>query len=199
MDISNLVVARYNDGRVLKGTTRDFSANRTMFHIEVQGTGEVIELRCRQLKALFFVRSLEGDSQRQDLRGFVDGPQETSHGRKIAVRFRDSEFLCGYTLSWSPDREGFFLFPADTGANNQRIWVVSAATQEIKAGPAAEALAERVLGEDAKRSPDEHAAPPLPASTSMPRPASSARPSAAFLRPSNAMARPKPEDRTDAA
>lgn len=191
MDISNLVVARYNDGRVLKGTTRDFSANRTMFHIEVEGSGEVVELRCRQLKALFFVRSLEGDSQRQDLRGFVEGPPETSQGRKIAVRFRDSEFLCGYTLSWSPDREGFFLFPADAGANNQRIWVVSAATQEIKAGPAAEALAQRMLGEEAKR-------PAAQPAASAPPPASG-RPSAAFLRPSSAMARPKPSDRTDAA
>ena len=200
MDISNLVVARYNDGRVLKGTTRDFSANRTMFHIEVQESGEVIELRCRQLKALFFVRSLEGDSKRQDLRGFVDGPQETSHGRKIATRFRDGEFLCGYTLSWSPDREGFFLFPADSGGNNQRIWVVSAATQEIKAGPAAEALAERMLGEEAKRPNDEApAAAAPPASAAMPRPAAGGRPTAAYLRPSSAMSRPKPGDRTDAA
>ncbi len=198
MDISNLVVARYNDGRVLKGTTRDFSANRTMFHIEVQDSGEVVELRCRQLKALFFVRTLEGDSSRQDLRGFVDGPQETSHGRKIAVRFRDSEFLCGYTLSWSPDREGFFLFPADTGGNNQRIYVVTAATQEIKAGPAAEALAQRMLGEESKR-PAETPAPAAPAAGAPPRPGLSGRPSAAFLRPSSAMSRPKPTDRTDAA
>ncbi len=198
VDISNLVVARYNDGRVLKGTTRDFSANRSMFHVEVHGSSEVVELRCRQLKALFFVRTLEGDAQRQDLRGFVDGPQETSQGRKIAARFRDGEFLCGYTLSWSPDREGFFLFPADSGGNNQRIWVVAAATQEIKAGPAAEALAERMLGEAAKR-PADAAAKAEPASTSMPRPAPGARPSAAFLRPSSAMLRPKPTDRTDAA
>lgn len=199
MDISNLVVARYNDGRVLKGTTRDFSANRSMFHVEVQGTGEVIELRCRQLKALFFVRTLEGDSQRQDLRGFVDGPQETSQGRKIAARFRDGEFLCGYTLSWSPDREGFFLFPADSGGNNQRIWVVAAATQEIKAGPAAEALAERMLGEAARRPAEAPAPPSQPTSTSLPRPVQGARPSSAFLRPSSAMLRPKSTDRTDAA
>ena len=30
MDISNLVVARYLDGRTLKGVTRDFSPNRAM-------------------------------------------------------------------------------------------------------------------------------------------------------------------------
>ena len=63
------------------------------------------------------------------------------------MRFRDGEFICGYTLSWSPDREGFFLFPADADSNNQRIYVITGSTLEIKAGPAAEVLAQRVLEE----------------------------------------------------
>jgi hypothetical protein len=145
VEISNLIVARYLDGRVLKGVTRDFSPNRGIFHVDVQEGAPAVEMRFRQLKALFFVRSLEGDSAREDVRGFVHGPAETQHGKKIAVRFRDGEFLCGYTLSWSPDREGFFLFPADSTANNQRIFVITGATLEIKAGPAAEVLAQRVL------------------------------------------------------
>ena len=147
MDISNLVVARYTDGRVLKGVTRDFSPNRVMFHVDPQDGGPTVELRFRQLKALFFVSSLEGDPTRQDVRGFVHGPVETQQGKKIAVRFRDGELLCGYTLSWSPDREGFFLFPADVHGNNQRIYVITASTLEVKAGPAAEVLAQRVLSE----------------------------------------------------
>jgi hypothetical protein len=147
VEISNLVVARYADGRMLKGVTQDFSPNRGMFHIhQVGDDSNAVELRFKQLKALFFVSSLDGDPDRQDVRGFVNGPAETQQGKKIAVRFRDGEFICGYTLSWTPDREGFFLFPADTGSNNQRIFVITAATVEIKAGPAAEVLAQRVLG-----------------------------------------------------
>ena len=145
MEISNLVVARYLDGRVLKGVTRDFSPNRGIFHVDVQDGGNGVEMRFRQLKALFFVRTLDGDPGREDVRGFVNGPAETQHGKKIAVRFRDGEFLCGYTLSWSPDREGFFLFPADADGNNQRVFVITASTLEIKAGPAAEVLTQRVL------------------------------------------------------
>ena len=147
MDISNLVVARYLDGRTLKGVTRDFSPNRAMFHIDPQDGSTPVELRFRQLKALFFVNSLEGDPARQDVRGFVHGPVETQQGKKVAVRFRDGEFICGYTLSWSPDREGFFMFPADVHSNNQRIYVITASTLEVKAGPAAEVLAQRVLSE----------------------------------------------------
>ncbi len=146
MEISNLVVARYTDGRVLKGVTQDFSPNRGIFHIHSDGdAADTVELRFKQLKALFFVSSLEGDPSRADVRGFVDGPAETQKGKKIAVRFRDGEFICGYTLSWTPEREGFFLFPADAGANNQRIFVITASTLEVKAGPAADALATRVL------------------------------------------------------
>ena len=147
MEISNLVVARYLDGRVLKGVTRDFSPNRAMFHIDPQDGATTVELRFRQLKALFFVASLEGDPSRQDVRGFIHGPVETQQGKKVAVRFRDGEFICGYTLSWSPDREGFFMFPADVGSNNQRIYVITSSTLEVKAGPAAEVLAQRVQSE----------------------------------------------------
>jgi len=147
VDITNLVVARYNDGRVLKGVTNDFSPNRPIFHVDLQDGRPAVELRFKQLKALFFVRGLEGDPSRPDVRGFVDGPAETSQGKKIAVRFRDGEFICGYTLSWSPDRDGFFLFPADTQGNNQRIFVITGSTLEIKAGPLAEVLAKKILSE----------------------------------------------------
>lgn len=147
MQINNLVVAHYLDGRVIKGITRDFSPNRPGVHIEVDGSSEIVELRMRQLKALFFVKSFDGVPTRPDIKGFVAGPAETSQGRKLAVRFRDGEFLCGYTLSWSPDRDGFFLFPADIDSNNQRIFVVTSSTDEVKAGPQAETLAERVIAD----------------------------------------------------
>lgn len=190
MEINNLVVARYLDGRVLKGVTRDFSPNRGIFHVDLQDGTNAVELRFKQLKALFFVRALEGDPSRQDLRGFVAGPAETQQGKKIAVRFRDGEFICGYTLSWSPDREGFFMFPADANTNNQRIFVITASTVEIKAGPAAEVLAQRVLSEspagmDAKGA----ATTPGPEIKQLPR-VGGRRPSGFMPRP------PRPERRT---
>ena len=182
MDLNNLVVARYLDGRMVKGTTRDFSANRPSLHIEETGTGEVFDIRCRQLKALFFVKTLEGHSERTDLRGFVDGPQETQQGRKLAVRFKDGEFLCGYTLSWSPDREGFFLFPSDAGGNNQRIYIVVASTAEVKAGPQAELLASRVLADEKSRA--------TPGSAGQNASSILTRPSLAMPRPSGIAPRP---------
>lgn len=141
----NRVVAHFTDGRLLKGTTQDFFPNRPRFHVQPSDGGPGIEIRCRDLKALFFVKEFAGNSARRDLRGFLSSPGETAQGKKVAVRFKDGELLCGYSLSYMPDREGFFMFPSDSGSNNLRIYVVVAATVEVKAGPAADVLANKVL------------------------------------------------------
>jgi len=149
VEITNLVVARYLDGRVLKGVTRDFSPNRPIFHVDLERGGEVVELRFKQLKALFFVKEFAGNQERRDVRGFIAGPSETAQGKKLAVRFKDGELLCGYSLSYSTDRDGFFMFPSDFGSNNLRVYVVSSSTVEVKAGPGAEAMAQKALGDRA--------------------------------------------------
>jgi hypothetical protein len=139
----NGVVAHFLDGRVLKGTTRDFSPGRPAFHLHPQ-QGTPCQVRMSQLKAVFFVKDLAGDPTRVDLLGFIKAPAETIHGKKIAVQFSDGELLCGYSLSYSPRRDGFFMFPADPGSNNLRVFVAAGEAQ-IAGGAEAEELAQRVL------------------------------------------------------
>lgn len=139
------VVVRFSNGRTLKGTTQDFKPASPSFHLIPAEGGAPVEVRLDELKAVFFVRDLDGKPSRPKLRGFLDAPAETAQGKKVAVRFRDEELLCGYTLSYSPDRKGFFVFPADSEGNNQRVFVVTSGASEIKAGPAAEQLAQKVL------------------------------------------------------
>jgi len=134
------VVAHFIDGKMLKGTTQDFNPTRPSFHIKPAGGGPAVEVRCALLKAVFFVKSLEGNSKRQDLRGFLTAPAATNHGKKLALRFKDGELMCGYTLSHRTDREGFFLFPADSEGNNIRVYVLLAQVAVTMAGAAAEAL-----------------------------------------------------------
>jgi hypothetical protein len=140
---NNKVVAHFLDDTLLRGTTLDFFANRSSFHLKPQDGGPVREVHCKDLKALFFVKDLAGLPGRESVRGFVAGPAETNQGKKIAVRFQDGELLCGYTLSYSAGRDGFFVTPADTTSNNLRVYVLSAATEEVQVGPGAEALAKR--------------------------------------------------------
>ena len=144
------VVAHLTDGRILRGATQDFFPNRLMFHIQPADGGAAIEVRTKDLKGLFFVRAFAGDPQRKDIAGFIAGPAETGQGKKIAVLFKDGELLCGYSLSYLPERDGFFVFPADKGGNNIRIYVAKTATREVKAGPGADLLAGRILAERGK-------------------------------------------------
>jgi hypothetical protein len=51
--------------------------------------------------------------------------------RKIRVVFADGETLVGTTQGYQPGRPGFFVVPADSGSNNDRCFVVSAATKEV--------------------------------------------------------------------
>jgi len=146
------VVAHFNDNKLLKGTTQDFFPNRPSFHMIPAGGGQAIQVDCMLLKAVFFVKTLEGNPRRTSIpAGFIAAPAATAHGKKIAVRFKDGELLCGYTLSYQPDREGFFLFPADPESNNIRVYVLAVAAAEIKAGPAAEALVRKVLSQTKKQ------------------------------------------------
>jgi hypothetical protein len=94
---------------------------------------------------VFFVRDLVGDPRRRDLRGFLGAPGETRQGKKLAVLFKDGELLCGYSLAFSPDRDGFFMFPSDAESNNLRMYVLTAACIEVKAGPAADVMVQRIL------------------------------------------------------
>ena len=147
----NKVVVHARDGKHHKGTTRDFFPNRPVFHIQPADNSPSVEVRCKSLKAVFFVKDFNGDSSRRDNIGFLAGPNDTKQGMKVAVRFKDGELLCGYSLTFSADREGFFMFPADPKSNNVRIYVLVGATTEVKAGAEAEALLKRSLGERGAR------------------------------------------------
>jgi hypothetical protein len=50
--VSNKVVIRFKDNRVLKGTTSNFFPNKDRFHLEQQN-GQRMEVRVEDLKAIF--------------------------------------------------------------------------------------------------------------------------------------------------
>jgi hypothetical protein len=44
----------------------------------------------------------------------------------------DDETVVGYTLGYFPDRQGFYISPADLQGNNERIFVVKSVTKKIE-------------------------------------------------------------------
>jgi len=125
--VVNKVVARFKDGTLLKGKTNDFSPDRECFHLELLNN-KVVNIKMEKLKAVFFVKDFEGNKNRKDTYEDVI----VGGGKKIKVQFFDGEIMIGYTLSYSPNRQGFFIVPADRGSNNERIFVINSATQRIE-------------------------------------------------------------------
>lgn len=124
---TNKVVVRFKDGSIMKGKTSDFFPNKTSFHLETLN-GETKTIDMEQLKALFLVKDFEGNQNHdEDYKDEISGT-----GRKIMVTFSDGESIIGYTLGYSPDRQGFFMTPADVKSNNQRIFVVKSASEKIE-------------------------------------------------------------------
>ena len=129
----NHVVARFNDGRTLKGQTNDFLPAKDRFHLAVEGTppgAKPVEVAVAELKGLFFVRSLEGHADHHKLNDFESG--KLAPGRKVVVHFKDGETLAGTTQGYQPNRPGFFLIPVDGDSNNERCFVVSASVKDVK-------------------------------------------------------------------
>ncbi len=131
--VFNKVVARFKDGRVIKGKTNNFFPNKPSFHIMPEPGGKdvnsqkTIEIQVEALKGVFFVKDLEGDRSRRDLyEDVVPGG-----GRKVKVRFFDGEVITGYTLSYSSSASGFFIIPANKRSNNTRIFVVKSAVENV--------------------------------------------------------------------
>ena len=129
----NKIVARYLDGRILKGQTSDFFPGKPTFHVNAldapPGT-KPVEVALKDLKAVFFVKDFAGYPGRHPRPEF-----DTSRppaGRKIKVAFKDNEVIVGITQAYQPDRPGFFLVPADPQSNNERCYVVREATQQIE-------------------------------------------------------------------
>lgn len=128
----NRVVAHYKDGRLLKGLTNDFLPTRDHFHVQLdpgESGARPVDVKVPELKALFFVKDYSGDPSHQRTQDF--DPAKPPVGRKIQVVFQDGEVMVGTTQGYRPDRPGFFVTPADEG-NNERCFVITAATQEVK-------------------------------------------------------------------
>ncbi len=127
------IVARYLDGRMVKGFTQDFFPNKPSFHIfEHEGnlsTGGV-QVFLRDLKAVFFVRDFRGKADYDERKHFT--PEERPSGRLVEVTFNDGEIVVGSTLGYDPKRTGFFLFPPDPKSNNARVFALSQAVRKVR-------------------------------------------------------------------
>lgn len=126
----NNVVARFIDGRVVKGTSLNVDATKPTFHVRT--AGGPIEVKLTDLKALFFVKSLDGDKGYHETKTATAGDARLVGGKPVTVIFKDREKIVGLTNRFPPIKPYFFMVPIDPKSNNIRILVNRSAAISIK-------------------------------------------------------------------
>ena len=139
------IVLRFNTGKILKGYIRDFTAYTDIVAIQDAATNEEHNIPIIELKAIFFVKTFEGDRSRRDKKRY--GISENV-GRKVYIRFNDGESMIGFLegdipwekgfhLSKKPASalKGFFLIPVDLDSNNKKVFVVNSSIKDITLMP----------------------------------------------------------------
>lgn len=124
----NHVVARYIDGRMVKGTSLDVAQDRPKFHVR-EDDGTMTQVLLTELKALFFVKSLDGNSEHVEGQEIDAVDPRLRGSRVLEVTFQDGEKIVGLCTRYPPKGASFFLVPVDSDSNNLRILVNSAALQ----------------------------------------------------------------------
>lgn len=130
------VVLKFLDGRIIKGYIGDFSPVNNHISVVDERLNEQ-DIQLNELKAVFYVKSFEGNKHYSEKKSFTKTSQK---GKKILVRFKDGERLIGYLEGDVPWQKGFFLeskkggffiIPSDDQTNNMKVFVVSTSVTNV--------------------------------------------------------------------
>ncbi|HZK10788.1 MAG TPA: hypothetical protein VFD10_00285, partial [Atribacterota bacterium] len=99
--MSNKIIVKYKDGKIVKGWSTDFGPNKEIFHLhslEEYG-GNILEIEVSSLKAVFFVKDYKGNKDYKKIRTFDGASTGIPSQRKIVIIFKDGENFYGTTHS----------------------------------------------------------------------------------------------------
>lgn len=149
-----LVVARLLDGGKVKGRSTDFHPEQDHFTIAPADTSLPVRIPVAELKALFFVRSLDGNPERQDHREF-----RLKHGvrSKLWLEFQDGERMAAWPVSPTMGKQGFYVLPTDSDSNVEKAWVYRPALKKVLQGEEADRASKRWASRDLMKRPDSSA------------------------------------------
>lgn len=135
--VGKKIVAKFHDGKILKGYTVDFNPTEEYFHLYPveddleTAKEEKIKIKLADLKAVFFVKTFQGNKDYKKVRSFQDNDSGPLPQRRIIIVFKDGENFYGTTYSFSPEKNGFFAFPIDPLDNNDRVFVPKDALERV--------------------------------------------------------------------
>src|SRR5262245_58446795 len=119
--MQNTVVARFKDGRTVKGHSLNVDPDRPTFHVRTE-TGP-IEVKLNDLKALFFVKDPTGNPAHNEATAPTPGDNRLVGSQPVLVEFADGEKIIGVTPRFPPTKPFFYVIPIDPKSNNIRILI----------------------------------------------------------------------------
>jgi uncharacterized protein DUF6982 len=128
--MAHKVVAHFQNGRLVKGSTVSLLPDRPICHIMTRDQG-TLPVRLSDLKALFIVKDLEGNSAQVDQQAIATGDGRATGAKRLQIIFRDGERLLALAPTYEGTRAFFFVLPADANSNNIRILVNRAAVASV--------------------------------------------------------------------
>ena len=131
--MANEVVAHLLNGTMVKGTCLDVDPARPTCHVKTADKG-VVTVKLSDLKALFFVKKLDGNPALRETVYLDPGDPRARGAFPIELEFKDGEKAAGLVVHFPPTRPYFFVLPADPQSNNLRILVNKAAVVKISGG-----------------------------------------------------------------
>jgi len=123
---------------------RDFSVNSNVVVLEEVESRQELRIPIIEVKAIFFVRTFEGDSKYKEKKTYG---LRNNVGRKVYIKFNDGESMTGFIegkVPWergffisNPDSKvkGFYLIPTDSGSNNIKVFVVGSSIKDMTIMP----------------------------------------------------------------
>jgi len=129
----NKVVARFRDGRVLKGVALDLDPAKPQFHLRPVEGGKASEVRLDDLKAIFFVRTFEGDPKRAEVQTLDTGDPRARGSTTVSFTFEDDETVVGLAIRYPPIKPFHYIVPVDPDSNNLRILINQSAVRSMQA------------------------------------------------------------------
>ncbi len=122
------VVIRYTDGRVLRGFVRkrkDTALEDTLPDSLVvkESDGKRVKVVASDIKAIFFVKSFEGNQDYTEFKVFSNRP--SGKGVWVRVQFKDGEVIEGVAPNCfeTYSKALFYITPPDPRSNNQGVLV----------------------------------------------------------------------------
>ena len=98
------VVVHYKAGRLLKGYTHDFRPGESTFTLvseQRRDKGQTYLVKVGDLKAVFFVRSLNGNMFYREKKKFAEVNMSHLRGIGIRLHFKDGEVIRGSSLDYA--------------------------------------------------------------------------------------------------